>query len=76
MTFVIIDGWVVTVASVGDSRCILESAEGTVYFLSADHRLDANEEEYVHTSTLNFIPTYSILRHMVNIKSITPGWSV
>nr|CAB3500591.1 unnamed protein product [Digitaria exilis] len=45
VTFVIIDGWVVTVASVGDSRCILESAEGTVYFLSADHRLDANEEE-------------------------------
>ncbi|XP_006651470.1 probable protein phosphatase 2C 12 [Oryza brachyantha] len=45
VTFVIIDGWVVTVASVGDSRCILESAEGTVYFLSADHRLDSNEEE-------------------------------
>ncbi|AQL05948.1 putative protein phosphatase 2C 12 [Zea mays] len=45
VTFVIIDGWVVTVASVGDSRCILESAEGSVYFLSADHRLDANEEE-------------------------------
>ncbi|XP_037420938.1 probable protein phosphatase 2C 12 [Triticum dicoccoides] len=45
VTYVIIDGWVVTVASVGDSRCILESAEGSVYFLSADHRLDANEEE-------------------------------
>lgn len=45
VTFVIIDGWVVTVASVGDSRCILESAEGSVYSLSADHRLDANEEE-------------------------------
>jgi serine/threonine protein phosphatase PrpC len=45
VTFVIIDGWVVTVASVGDSRCILESAEGSVYFLSADHRLDTNEEE-------------------------------
>ncbi|XP_009413632.2 probable protein phosphatase 2C 12 [Musa acuminata AAA Group] len=45
VTFVIIDGWVVTVASVGDSRCILESAEGSVYFLSADHRLEANEEE-------------------------------
>ncbi|KAK1301287.1 putative protein phosphatase 2C 12 [Acorus calamus] len=45
VTFVIIDGWVVTVASVGDSRCILESAEGAVFFLSADHRLDTNEEE-------------------------------
>lgn len=41
----IIDGWVVTVASVGDSRCILESAEGAIYSLSADHRLDTNEEE-------------------------------
>ncbi|OMO78977.1 phosphatase 2C (PP2C)-like protein [Corchorus capsularis] len=45
VTFVIIEGWVVTVASVGDSRCILESAEGEIYYLSADHRLDTNEEE-------------------------------
>ncbi|KAJ8772858.1 hypothetical protein K2173_028035 [Erythroxylum novogranatense] len=45
VTFVIIDGWVVTVASVGDSRCILESAEGDIYYLSADHRLDSNFEE-------------------------------
>lgn len=45
VTLVIIDGLVVTVASVGDSRCILESAEGSVYYLSADHRLEANEEE-------------------------------
>jgi serine/threonine protein phosphatase PrpC len=75
VTFVIIDGCVVTVASVGDSRCILESAEGAVYFLSADHRLDANEEEYVHTSTLSFI-LHNILRHMINIRLITVGWSV
>lgn len=45
VTLVIIDGLVVTVASVGDSRCILESAEGSVYYLSADHRLESNEEE-------------------------------
>ncbi|XP_042414281.1 probable protein phosphatase 2C 12 [Zingiber officinale] len=45
VTFVIIDGWVATVASVGDSRCILESAEGSVYYLSADHRLEVNAEE-------------------------------
>ncbi|XP_059292118.1 probable protein phosphatase 2C 12 isoform X1 [Lycium ferocissimum] len=45
VTFVIIEGWVVTVASVGDSRCILESAEGGIYYLSADHRLECNEEE-------------------------------
>ncbi|GLT46988.1 hypothetical protein SLA2020_207110 [Shorea laevis] len=45
VTFVIIEGWTVTVASVGDSRCILESAEGGIYYLSADHRLECNEEE-------------------------------
>ncbi|KAL6655447.1 hypothetical protein ACP70R_006273 [Stipagrostis hirtigluma subsp. patula] len=45
VTFVIIDEWVVTVASVGDSRCILESADGSVYYLSADHRFDSNPDE-------------------------------
>ncbi|KAG5595172.1 hypothetical protein H5410_036404 [Solanum commersonii] len=45
VTFVIIEGWVVTVASVGDSLCVLESAEGGIYHLSADHRLECNEEE-------------------------------
>ncbi|KAK8683819.1 hypothetical protein V6N13_039865 [Hibiscus sabdariffa] len=45
VTFVIIEGLVITVASVGDSRCIFESAEGVIYYLSADHRLDCNEEE-------------------------------
>ncbi|XP_062225778.1 probable protein phosphatase 2C 40 isoform X2 [Phragmites australis] len=44
VTLVIIDGTVVTVASVGDSRCVLE-AEGSIYYLSADHRFDASEEE-------------------------------
>ncbi|KAL3634227.1 hypothetical protein CASFOL_021281 [Castilleja foliolosa] len=44
-TFVIIDGWVLTVASVGDSRAVLESAEGGLYYLSADHRLECSEEE-------------------------------
>ncbi|XWS24257.1 hypothetical protein CRYUN_Cryun28dG0085300 [Craigia yunnanensis] len=45
VTFVIMEGWVITVASVGDSRCIFESAEGGIYYLSADHRLECNEEE-------------------------------
>lgn len=45
VTFVIIEGWVVTVASVGDSQCILEPSEGGLCYLSADHRLDDNEEE-------------------------------
>ncbi|XP_078429714.1 protein phosphatase 2C family protein [Wolffia australiana] len=44
-TFVIVDGMVVTVGSVGDSSCILESAEGAVYSLSGDHRLEDNVEE-------------------------------
>jgi serine/threonine protein phosphatase PrpC len=35
-------GSVVTVASVGDSRCVLE-AEGSIYYLPADYRFDANE---------------------------------
>ena len=45
VTFVIIEGWAITVASVGDSCCIFESAEGGIYYLSADHRLECNEEE-------------------------------
>ncbi|XP_023535407.1 probable protein phosphatase 2C 12 isoform X2 [Cucurbita pepo subsp. pepo] len=45
VTFMIIEGWVLTVASVGDSRCTLESAEGDIFYLSADHRLECNEEE-------------------------------
>ncbi|KAL6504658.1 hypothetical protein OROHE_023416 [Orobanche hederae] len=45
VTFVIIEGWILTVASVGDSRAVLESAEGGIYYLSADHRLECSEEE-------------------------------
>ncbi|KAE8683345.1 putative protein phosphatase 2C 15 [Hibiscus syriacus] len=45
LTLVIIEGWVITVASVGDSRCIFDSADGGIYYLSADHRLECNEEE-------------------------------
>ncbi|XP_059637102.1 probable protein phosphatase 2C 12 [Cornus florida] len=45
VTFVIIEGWVVTVGSVGDSRCVLESADGGIFYLSADHRLECSEEE-------------------------------
>jgi serine/threonine protein phosphatase PrpC len=44
VTFVIIDGLVITVASVGDSRCVLQ-AEGSIYHLSSDHRFDASKEE-------------------------------
>lgn len=45
VTFVVIDGWTVTVASVGDSRCILDTEGGIVSLLTVDHRLEENEEE-------------------------------
>ncbi|KAH9298242.1 hypothetical protein KI387_029924 [Taxus chinensis] len=45
VTFVIVDCWTITVASVGDSRCILESPGGLVSLLTADHRLEVNSEE-------------------------------
>ncbi|XP_040870719.1 probable protein phosphatase 2C 12 isoform X5 [Glycine max] len=51
VTFMITEGWVVTVASVGDSRCILEPSEGGIYYLSADHRLESNEEERVRITS-------------------------
>ncbi|XP_022150568.1 probable protein phosphatase 2C 15 [Momordica charantia] len=44
-TFVIIDRWTVTVASVGDSRCILDTQGGAVSALTVDHRLEENVEE-------------------------------
>ncbi|PSS28844.1 Protein like [Actinidia chinensis var. chinensis] len=45
VTFVVIDGWTVTVASVGDSRCILDTQVCVVSLLTVDHRLEENEEE-------------------------------
>ena len=44
-TLVVIDGFTVTVASVGDSRCILDTQGGVVSLLTVDHRLEENEEE-------------------------------
>ncbi|URD91079.1 hypothetical protein MUK42_25936 [Musa troglodytarum] len=44
-TLVVVDGWTVTVASVGDSRCILDSQDGVVSLLTVDHRLEENTEE-------------------------------
>lgn len=44
-TFVIVDGWTVTVASVGDSRCVLDAQGGAVTALTVDHRLEENVEE-------------------------------
>lgn len=45
VTFVVIDGWTITVASVGDSRCILDTQAGVVSLLTVDHRLEENVEE-------------------------------
>lgn len=39
-----------TVASVGDSRCILDTQGGAVTSLTVDHRLEENIEEYVFIS--------------------------
>ncbi|KAE8672978.1 putative protein phosphatase 2C 3 [Hibiscus syriacus] len=44
-TFVIVDAWTVTVASVGDSRCILDTQGGGISTLTVDHRLEDNVEE-------------------------------
>ncbi|PWA63401.1 protein phosphatase 2C family protein [Artemisia annua] len=44
-TFVLVDRWTVTVASVGDSRCILDAQGGAVSELTVDHRLEENQEE-------------------------------
>ncbi|KAI9088669.1 hypothetical protein K1719_029783 [Acacia pycnantha] len=44
-TVVIVDGWTVTVASVGDSRCILDTQGGPITNLTVDHRLEENIEE-------------------------------
>ncbi|PWA75504.1 protein phosphatase 2C family protein [Artemisia annua] len=46
-TFVIVDRWIVTVASVGDSQCILDAQGGTVSELTVDHRLEENQEECI-----------------------------
>ncbi|KAH7293371.1 hypothetical protein KP509_28G022800 [Ceratopteris richardii] len=45
VTFVVVQGWTVTIASVGDSRCILVSQGNEVSTLTVDHRFESNEEE-------------------------------
>ena len=44
-TFVIIDGWAITVTSVGDSLCIFDAQGGDVSLLTMDHKLEENVEE-------------------------------
>lgn len=44
-TMVVITGWTVTVAAVGDSRAVLGTREGGCESLTADHRLDSSLEE-------------------------------
>ncbi|KAG8382857.1 hypothetical protein BUALT_Bualt05G0122900 [Buddleja alternifolia] len=44
-TFVIVDGWTITVACVGDSRCVLDAQGAGVSDLTVDHRLEENIEE-------------------------------
>lgn len=42
-TVVIVAGWLVTVAAVGDSRALLDT--GVVTHLSMDHRFEENKDE-------------------------------
>ncbi|GBG71913.1 hypothetical protein CBR_g10849 [Chara braunii] len=44
-TIVFVDEWTVTVAAVGDSRCVLDTEAGGVVALTVDHRLDENTDE-------------------------------
>lgn len=39
-TLAIVTGWTVTVAGVGDSRCILDSIGGGIIPLTIDHRFE------------------------------------
>jgi len=45
--FVIIDGWAITITSVGDSLCIFDAQGGDVSLLTMDHKLEENVEEWV-----------------------------
>ncbi|MFS7986895.1 putative PPM-type phosphatase domain, protein phosphatase 2C family [Helianthus anomalus] len=44
-TFLIVDKWTVTVASVEDFRCILDTPDRVVSVLTVDHRLEENTED-------------------------------
>ncbi|KAJ3683649.1 hypothetical protein LUZ60_013876 [Juncus effusus] len=44
-TLAVVDGLTVTVASVGDSRCILEAPGGELSWLTVDHRLEDCQDE-------------------------------
>lgn len=74
VTIVVVDGWTITVASVGDSRCVLDSQE-VVSTLTVDHRLDSNVEEYMNMHHLSILyccicllPFYSYQ------KPFLPSW--
>ena len=44
-TVAIVSGWTVTVAAVGDSRAVMDTAGGGVQDMSVDHRFDVSKEE-------------------------------
>lgn len=44
-TLAVVTGWTVTVAGVGDSRCILDTVGGGVIELTIDHRFEDSPEE-------------------------------
>ncbi|KAL7231146.1 hypothetical protein ACSBR2_009422 [Camellia fascicularis] len=60
VTFMIIEGWFITVASVGDSCCVFESADGEIYYLSADHRLECSVQEYFPCRSVLLVECMSV----------------
>ncbi|KAI8025163.1 putative protein phosphatase 2C 12, partial [Camellia lanceoleosa] len=69
VTFMIIEGWFITVASIGDSRCVLESADGEIYYLSADHRLECSAEERERITASGEFPEE--MKHPIHTHSLT-----
>ncbi|KAF6142154.1 hypothetical protein GIB67_037072 [Kingdonia uniflora] len=67
VTFVIIDRWTVTVASVGDSRCILDSRGGGLSILAVEERerVTASGGEVGRLSIVGGVEVYNSLLRLV-----------
>ena len=61
-----------TVASVGDSRCIVDTQGGTVSTLTVDHRLEENVEECVSILKLLFV-SFSWIQLVIDCSMVAGG---
>ncbi|KAK1363071.1 hypothetical protein POM88_038632 [Heracleum sosnowskyi] len=66
------DRWTVTVASVGDSRCILDTEGGPVSELTVDHRLEDNKRT-CNNKSCRGLPAELAARQVVKEISRTRG---